>query len=231
MAQQANPGGQSFVDAVARNPQLAAAVEAFGSALGNAGVALADPEPEQGDDSLVLVKNGFVRWRGVKADGTPGDTITLRRPTFGELREIRLALEENEDRAAATRHEAEGATLRHEAHSLRIDRRTRAIHKALGTFDQADADPDLDEAGVDKLLAELEELRAQGKAMTDEGRAAARKIRHETEEIRLEWLRSVTERLAIDDLPDDLDWPGWAADPSIVQRLMTHWRNTPLARG
>lgn len=162
-------------------------------------VAVVEPEADEGTDEVQLVRTGFVRLRF-------GDTlIRLRRPFFGELKKIRLALEDAADAIADASEEAQ-------LHAARLIEQSVAI----------DADENL--SAVEKIQ--------QRRELQHESRAAGRKVSEIAEEERLRWWATVVETIGVGDaLPGVDELPSWILDPMLPNTVLTHWRSVPLGRG
>lgn len=147
-------------------------------------------------DQVTLVKTGMVRiWIG-------GQRYRLRRPFFGELKTLRLALEGLQDEVNDKQVEILdlAAQLEQEANDLAADEDLTAKQRA----------------------AKLRQIRRRD-------RDAARKLTDLLEQLYPDWWAKVFEMLSVDGKPDD--WPAWVTDVGFVQRLMQHWRQAPLAPG
>lgn len=58
---------------------------------------------------------------------------------------------------------------------------------------------------------------------------ATRRLTEMAEDYRIEWWDQMWGLLSVDGKPDD--WPAWVTDPNIGNRIMSHWRSSPLGRG
>ena len=161
-------------------------------------IGVVDPETDEGDDLVQLVRSGWVRFRW------SGETIRLRRPFFGELKTLRLALEDASDAISDASEEIQLTAA-------------RLVEK--GTALDADADI---EAG---------ERVKQRRALQRESRDAGRKLTDIAEEERLRWWALVFATLTTDDPPDQESLPSWIVDVNLPNTVMQHWRSVPLARG
>lgn len=158
-----------------------------------------DDEPGEDTDEVQLTRSGAVRLR------FDGRVIRLRRPLFGELRTLRLALE---DAGEAISDAAEdGAIIG-----------ARLVAEATGS-EESDADP------VDKVKRRREIQR--------ESRAAARDLVDLGENERLRWWLLVIDTLAsVDSDPvAEADFPSWIIDHTLPNTVIQHWRSVPLGRG
>lgn len=159
----------------------------------------ADPQPDEGEAVAVeLVKSGWVRLRW------DGRTIRLRRPFFGELKSLRMALE---DAADAIAEQSEEVQL--------IGREILAENSAN------------DEADVD----DVERMRVR-QELTKRSKIAGRALTAFSDEQRIAWWRTVVDVVGVDGaLPEDDRLPSWIADPMLPNTVLQHWRSVPLDRG
>lgn len=131
-----------------------------------------------------------------------GERYRLRRPFFGELKQLRLALEAVRDEVEAKR---DGAIQ--VADRLRLERGEWEADESLTPGERA---------------AKMAEARK-----TD--RAAARALMDTVDTLYPEWWQQVFETLSHDGVPEDM--PSWVADADFVERLMAHWRSAPTGPG
>lgn len=91
---------------------------------------------------------------------------------------------------------------------------------ARGVVQDSQARPDGETAVA------LAEWQAESRRMTN---AATRRLTEIAEDRRIEWWDQMWTLLSVDG--KSADWPAWVTDPNIGNRLMTHWRSSPLGRG
>lgn len=146
-------------------------------------------------DSIDLVRTGIIRLV------INGRKVTLRRPFFGELKRLRLALENLTDSITDARIDAEatGAEIRDEMKALADD-------EALGHRERAEA----------------------SSALRRRDREAGRALTGAADDARLEWWVEVFAVLGVE---APADWPSWVGDATLPNRVIQHWRSAPLARG
>lgn len=157
-----------------------------------------DPDPEDGDEfdeRVDLVRTGLVRIR------IAGSRFRLRRPFFGELKKLRLALQDVNDEISDLSDEA-----------LRLAREMTDAAKS-DVVQNLDAD-------------EFTEWRRDNRKRSNK---ASRDLTDMTEDLRLGWWETMWDLLSVDGRPDD--WPSWVVDPTFHAALFTHWRASPLGRG
>lgn len=159
-------------------------------------------------DGPTFVHNGIIRF-------PMGEQIVrVRRPFLGELKALRLALEQVQDdmRAESERVDAIGRGFMDEA------REVQARHERKEITD-------------DERTAELQRI---GEA----DRRTARALDDMREQKMLDWWSDhVFGPLALDPVPDQMQWPMWMLDggtrtrQSLVQKCLSHWRTTPTGPG
>lgn len=159
-----------------------------------------DPQHDEGEAVAVeLVKSGWVRLRW------GGTLVRLRRPFFGELKTIRLALEDAADEIADR--------------SEKIQSIGRKLIEESQKNEEEDGRSDEERA---KVRADL----------TRQSKHAARELTDFGEEQRIGWWRLVVGLVGVDgELPPDDRLPSWIADPSLPNTVLQHWRAVPLGRG
>ena len=165
-------------------------------------VVVTDPEGDEDEgDELQLAKNGWVRFR------VNGERVRLRRPFLGELRDLRLALEDVQDQIGEA---AEDVQLV----GAEIVEKSVALEK----------DESLTAAQVVKARRKLSrESTAKGRALT---------LMAET--LRIQWWERVFAALDVDKAKHAdpiVELPAWIVDPNLPGTVMQHWRDVPLARG
>src|SRR5690606_581232 len=153
---------------------------------------------DQPGEQISLVKTGLVRaW-----SGHPAKRYRLRRPFFGELKQLRLALEAVQDEIA--------------------EKQVKLMELAEQIETEA-AELDSDET----LTARQRDARLRRLRQRD--RKASREHIDAVDDLHVGWWRQVFEMLSVDGVPDDM--PAWATDGTFAQRIMQHWRQAPLAPG
>jgi hypothetical protein len=45
------------------------------------------------------------------------------------------------------------------------------------------------------------------------------------------WAESVFATLALDDVPDVMEYPAWILDPRLPNHVLNHWRTVPTGPG
>lgn len=187
---------RGMADSTTRKPRKAAP-KAAKSGKGRSGDSA---EGYIDEDGIVLYGTGWARITIAGPDGAA--TYRLRRPLFGELRRLRVALQGVQDTLA-------------EAAANLAGEQVRLNQLAAAAADEAQEPPDDDE---------FTELR-------DTIRAASRRLLDDSDDLRLHWWQQVFDLLGVDGTPDEDEWPGWVADPQMPAKIMEHWRSAPLARG
>lgn len=147
-------------------------------------------------DRIELVKSGLVR---VHVDGK---RYRLRRPFFGELKTLRLALADVSDDLNDRRMETQLAAKRMMAENERIN-----------------SDDTLDEAERLRLL----------QAIRREDRQLGRQLTDDADDARMAWWAQAFDLVGLDGQPEQ--WPGWFLDARLPDHVLTHWRSAPLGRG
>jgi hypothetical protein len=159
-----------------------------------------DAEPADDDgvaiDRIELVKSGLVR---IHIDGK---RYRLRRPFFGELKTLRLALADVSDDLNDRRMETQLAAKRMMAENERIN-----------SDDSLD-----DEARLKALQAIRREDRELGRGLTNDA-----------DDARIAWWSQAFEVVGLDGMPEQ--WPGWIVDARLPDHVLQHWRSAPLGRG
>lgn len=157
------------------------------------------PGDGEGNDSVQLVRTGWVRFRFGET------TVRLRRPFLGELRDLRMALEDTSDNISEQAEEAQLIAMELITEGERID-------------------------GDESI--ELADRVRQRRALTRRSTEGARKLNLFREQAMVGWIRLAAERLSVDgELPPDEELPSWFIDPRLPATLLEHWRNVPLGRG
>ena len=158
----------------------------------------ADPEGDEVGDELHLVRTGWVRFV------MNGERVRLRRPFMGELRDLRLALEDVQDQIGEA---AEDVQLV----GAEIMEKSQALEK----------DESLTPAQVVKARRKLQrESTVKGRELTDLA-----------EGLRVGWWELVFKTLDVDAAKHTVQFPAWIVDPNLPGTVIQHWRDVPLARG
>lgn len=157
-----------------------------------------EPDSGEGDDLVQLVRSGWVRLRW------SDQLVRLRRPFLGELKTLRLALEDASDAISDASEDTQLIAARLIEEGKVID------------------------AGEEGDVAERVKRR---RALQRESRDAGRKLTELAEEERVKWWRLVIEMLSVDDLPLDAELPSWIVDVNLPNTILQHWRSVPLGRG
>lgn len=166
------------------------------------------PVPTDGDadlvdvEGIVFVKTGWVRFT------IDGKVYRLRRPLFGELKKLRLALEDVSDdintRSAASTQMA-----------IDLEREAQAVASSESTISAA--------------------KRRSLEAKRLESRKLGRDLVEFADDARMGWWTLVFETLGVGDgqggdkIP--ADWPAWVVDVNLPGQITQHWRSAPLAPG
>jgi hypothetical protein len=159
-----------------------------------------DPQPDEGDPVAVeLVRTGWVRFRW------DGQLVRLRRPFFGELKALRLSLEDVADQIGE-----------------RSDELQALAQEIVAESERNDTDDDRDE----------DERRRVRRELTRKSKVAGRELTDFCDAARVGWWRSVVDLVGVDgELPDDDKLPSWIGDPQLPNTVLQHWRSVPLGRG
>lgn len=169
-------------------------------------------EPSSG--AIEFVHNGIMRLHF--PDGGDGElVIRVRRPFLGELKSIRLELEDIRDDLAVL-----AATTAAAGHAMREE--ATALSDRLG---DGDITPE-------EHAEQLREIRARD-------RASAQIMDDTRDDRTLEWwariLTGVEQPsragLALDPVPDVMSYPAWILDPRLPQLVLNHWRQLPSGPG
>jgi len=159
------------------------------------------PEPEEPaeQDSIDLRPTGLVRIYIATGDGDEVKRYRLRRPFFGELKEIRLAAERMQE-------EIEDLSTKTATQARELGAEAEAVSK--------------DETFSDEARREAEtKLRRRGREVSEE-------LLDFADSLRLEWWGMVFDTVSLDGSPEEL--PSWVVDPNLAPRLMNHWRTAPF---
>jgi len=164
-------------------------------------VVVTDPEDdEDAGDELQLAKNGWVRFR------VNGERYRLRRPFLGELRDLRLALEDVQDQIGEA---AEDVQLI----ATEMMEKSQALEK--------------DESATPAAVVKGR------RKMQRESTAKGRELTLLAETLRIGWWERVFATLDVDKAnhTDPVDLPAWIVDTNLPGQVLQHWRDVPLARG
>lgn len=167
------------------------------------------PPPEPAEEVVVLAHDGpaFVH-NGIIRFPMGADTVRVRRPFLGELRSLRLALQDVQDQIAE---------------------RSRSTG-AVGIEYQRRAQENAQQLREGKISPEEHaELSA---ALGAEDARTARELDDWREQVMLDWWRDhVFAPLALDPVPDQLGWPMWILDRTLPGKCLQHWRTVPTGPG
>lgn len=191
---------QQAVAAVNAQQQAVAAVNAVN---GNRGE-MAEPDDDELGDEIVLVRNGWVRMT------IAGRLYKLRRPFFGELRDLEASAESDRDVLTELNNTLRAESNEHLARAKEIE------EEAKGLADDSPRKLELDEEATSLTLAAF-------KRQTTIMRRAG--------ELRESWWRQVFETLSPPGHEKPRDMPAWIDDAQMQQRIVDHWRTAPLAYG
>ena len=163
---------------------------------------------------IEFVHNGIIRFHF--PTGTEEiKVIRVRRPFLGELKSIRLELEDIRDELAVT-----AASTAAAGHAMR--------EEATKLSDQLGAK----EITPDEHAERLRELRARD-------RESAQIMDDMRDGLTLDWWRRIFQgveqpsraALALDPVPDGDQFPAWILDPRLPQLVLNHWRHLPSGPG
>jgi hypothetical protein len=155
------------------------------------------PEPEADDERIDLRPTGLVRIFIEDDEGTK--RYRLRRPFFGELKAMRLAMEHVVDEID--------------------DVRERTIADGQALAEEAKAAADNAELPDEERRQTIDKLKRRGREL-------AHDLIDQADELRLEWWSKVFDTVSLDGTPEQM--PGWIVDPNLMQKLMAHWRAAPF---
>jgi hypothetical protein len=168
------------------------------------GGGLAEPEADELGDELIFVRNGWVRCV------IAGQMFKLRRPFFGELRDLETSQEADQTQLT----------------EISEDMRARANEDMARAREIEAEAKDLDDTSVRK--AELDEeatmlaIRAMGRQQ---------ELMHRADDLRVAWWKQVFTVLTPPGNTPPTDVPSWVVDPQMQNRIIAHWRSVPLASG
>jgi hypothetical protein len=145
----------------------------------------------------------------VKVDGK---TYRLRRPSMGQIKELRDALASVAD---AIRQQSDEAQIIQRLNQATGER----LHEEIEQLDQKAPD----------FESELRRLHGEAKALADQNLTVGRELTNLVDESYWSWWRQVFQLLSFNGCPET--WPSWAADATAPNQIMQHWRSNPLARG
>lgn len=182
------------------------AAEQLAAALKGPDVVLAEPDEDELGDDLVFVRNGWLRVM------VAGEVYKLRRPFLGELRDLELSREtDNETLVAANKEMREKTSeLLKRAHEIEIE--ARGLN-----------------GGNPERKSELDHEATQ---FAFEATRLSRQVIRQAQDLRAGWWEQVFQTLAPPGrkrVPKQL--PSWVGDGQLQQRVIEHWQSSPLARG
>ncbi len=186
----------------AASEEAKAALQALGRKLGDD---LAEPEEDEGD-SLVFVRNGWIRFT------IAGKPYKLRRPFLGELRDLEVAWETDQ----------EALTMGH--NQLKLD--------SQELLDEA-AKLEAEAAEIEGQTRRKIELDIEASHLALKASAESRKLQRKAQDLRAEWWAQVFKLLTPhpQDPPPADQVPSWVANIDLQQRAIAHWQSAPLGRG
>lgn len=170
--------------------------------------ALTPPPFEPSPGALEFVNRGIIRFHFPTASEDDDRVIRVRRPFLGELKTIRLALAEIQDELAviAASTSAAGQAMKAEATEL---------SRQLGA----------EEINPEEHVERLKDIRRRD-------REAAQQMDDARDDRTLDWWADVVfAQLALDEVPDRLEFPAWILDPRLPQQVLNHWRHIPSGPG
>lgn len=185
----------------------AAALEAaqrINTALESIRPELAEPDEDELDEEIVFVRNGWIRVT------IAGRLHKLRRPFLGELRDLDLS------------READQEVLNQKNRELR-EQTDELLEQAQAIEAQANA-PDVEPKRATELNAEATQLAL--KAHT-----ASRALVREAHRTRAAWWEQVFQTLTPPGYQPPENMPAWIGDAALQQRVIDHWQMVPLGRG
>jgi hypothetical protein len=165
---------------------------------------MAEPEDDELDEEIVFVRNGWIRVT------IAGQLHKLRRPFLGELRDLDLS------------READQEVLNEKNKELR-DKTDLLLVRAREIEDLAN------EENIDpqrKTALDVEATQLALRANT-ESRALVR----EAHAIRAAWWEQVFKVLTPPSYEVPEQMPAWIGDVSLQVRAIEHWQTVPLGRG
>lgn len=165
---------------------------------------LADPEDDELDEEIVFVRNGWIRIT------IAGSLHKLRRPFLGELRELDLSREADQEVLNQKNQE-----LREETDVL--------LARAKEIETQAN------EEGIEPQRAS--ELNIEATKLALRAHTASRAIVREAQRVRAAWWAQAFEMLTPPGYKAPADMPAWIGDVALQQRAIEHWQMVPLGRG
>lgn len=175
---------------------------------------LVEREESEDEESIDFVKNGWVRFM------IAGQRYRTRRPLFGELRDLRTALEAQVNELTALRQTTE------------LEGNQRGKIRARLEADMAKVVEEMDTGELtDELLDRHSKLIRRNHELLNAGTEAARKLTQKADDLRADWFRQVFERLGVDNPKAPEHLPSWVGDANLPAELMAHWRSAPLGRG
>lgn len=197
---------RSATDLIEENPEVIDEVldqvDTISAPRSNGG--LAEPEADELGDELIFVRNGWVRCV------IAGQMFKLRRPFFGELRDLETSQEADQTQLT----------------DISEDMRARANEDLARAREIEEEAKTLDDASVRK--AELDEeatmlaIRAMGRQQ---------ELMHRADDLRVAWWKQVFTVLTPPGNTPPSDVPSWVVDPQMQNRIIAHWRSVPLASG
>lgn len=163
----------------------------------------APPEEESlAHDGPTFVHNGIIRFRMGER------TVRVRRPFLGELKAIRLALQEVQD---AITERSQDVARQGQAFIARGQEASKQL-----------ADKTIDADEHRRIVTEI----------AAEDQRVARELDDWREQLMLDWWRdAVFGSLALDDIPDQMQWPMWMLDRTLPGKCLGHWRTVPTGPG
>lgn len=165
---------------------------------------LAEPEEDELDEEIVFVRNGWIRVT------IAGQRHKLRRPFLGELRDLDLSREADQEVLNQKNQE-----LRERTDELLV--RAREIE---GLANAEDVDPQR-KADLDVEATQLA-LRAN---------VDSRALIRDAHAIRAAWWEQVFKVLTPPGYEVPEQMPAWIGDISLQVRAVEHWQMVPLGRG
>lgn len=165
---------------------------------------LAEPEEDEFDEEIVFVRNGWIRVT------IAGQLHKLRRPFLGELRDLDLSRES--DQEALNQKNAE------------MRKRTDVLMARAREIEAEANQDDITPQRKTELDAEATHLAVQANT---ESRAMIR----EANATRAAWWEQVFQVLTPPGYKPPEQLPAWIGDVVLQQRVISHWQTVPLGRG
>lgn len=155
-----------------------------------------------GHDGPTFVHNGIIRFP------MGGKIVRVRRPFLGELRALRVALQDVQDHLTEE--------------SNRIGKIGVGYQTEVRTLNEK----------LQKGEITPEEHTDKVAVVTEADRRTARELDDYREQAMLDWWAEyVFKPIALDPVPEQLQWPTWMLDRTLAAKCLAHWRTVPTGPG